>query len=234
MEGNFESISGVSQMFGKEDELEGETAELVVHEPGVAEKSPEPEAVKEETQKQEIAADAVDEEKTKTKKPPRAPGKRKKKGYTDYRYRTRMIKGSILPILYGIVSIQLLNRYVYEFPGYYEYETVLILGGFILGFAIMTGLMLVNLIRAKKKQEEGIKLNPTLGVAAFLPFLVILIGLALFEGIATAWQFSTGFFLAPIIPLLIMIFYEMNSKGKFFVREVSDDPSEPRKLVFVS
>jgi len=218
-------------MFEEHDKNEGEAAghaivlgEQIAPEPPI---SGEPE----EEVKEEETTDV--EEKPKAKRPPRAPGKGKKQRFTDYRYRTRLIKGSILPILYGIVSIQLLNRYVYEFPGYYQYETLLILGGFVLGFAIMTGVTMVNLIRAKKKPEDGAKLNPTLGIVAFLPFLVILIGLVLFEGISDAWQFSTGFFLAPIIPLLIVIFYEMNSKGRFFVREVADDSTEPKKLVFV-
>ena len=33
----------------------------------------------------------------------------KKKNFSDYRYRSRMLKGSILPILYGIISLQMLS-----------------------------------------------------------------------------------------------------------------------------
>lgn len=160
------------------------------------------------------------------------PHKKRKKKFSKYRYRTRLLKGSILPILYGIISIQMLNKYIFEFPDYFEYEIMLILGGFLLGFGILSVVTLTNLIGAKKNPKKGRELKLKIGFIVFIPFLVILIGIALFLGISKAWQFSMGFFLAAIFPIIIVIIYEASSKGKFFVKEVKDDPSKGRKLVF--
>jgi RNase P subunit RPR2 len=157
----------------------------------------------------------------------------KKKKFSDYRYRSRMLKGSILPILYGIISLQMLNSIVFQFPNYYEYKVTIILAGFILGFGILSGITSANLMRAKRNQKNGAQLKVFVGIAAFTPFIVIVLGLALFESISTAWQFSIGFFLATIFPILIVTVVEAGSKGKFFVRELVGDSSFGRKLVFV-
>lgn len=161
------------------------------------------------------------------------PPRKRKKIFKKYRYRTRLLKGSILPILYGIISIQMLNKYVYEFPGYFEYEMMIILTGFILGFGAISSITFSNLARAKKKGKKGCELNLKVGIIIFIPFIIILLILAFFFGISTAWQFSMGFFLAAIFPPLVVIIYEAGSKGKFFVRELKDDPSKGRKLIFI-
>ena len=127
----------------------------------------------------------------------------------------------------------MLNKYVYEFPGYYTYETMMILGGFLLGLVGMLVIILANLIRAKRNPKEGCALKLKAGIIVFIPFLVILLVLAFFYSISTAWQFSMGFFLASIFPVIIVTLFEVGSKGKFFVREVEGDPSEGRKLVFI-
>lgn len=164
------------------------------------------------------------------KKPP---GKEKVR-YSQYRYRTRILKGSILPILYFILSFQMLSKYVYQYPDYYEYNTLMILIGFLLGLGAMAGMTIANLSRAKNNPVNGTKLNLKVGMAAFIPFLVILIILAFFLGIATAWQFSMGFFVAAIFPPLIVILYELTSKKKFFIQEVPNEPSESKKLIAVA
>ncbi len=161
------------------------------------------------------------------------PKRRRKRKYSNYRYRTRIFKGSILPILFGIMSIQMLNKYVYEFPGYFEYEIGMIFAGFLLGFITLSGITLTNLARAKRNPTKGCKLKVVVGLFAYLPFIIILLVLAFFEGLSLAWQFSTGFFLAAIFPLMFVILYETGSKGKFFVQEKVSDPSKGRKLIFI-
>ena len=49
--------------------------------------------------------------KPKVKKPEAAASTKDSGKYMQYRYRTRILKGSILPILYGFVSFQMLNLY---------------------------------------------------------------------------------------------------------------------------
>lgn len=154
--------------------------------------------------------------------------------YSQYRYLYRILKGSILPILYGVISFQMLNTIVLDFPDYYEINYQLIIIGFLLGFICTSGLIITNMIRAKKHPGVGIKLSSTISIAILIPFLIILITLAFNEGLALAWQFSTGFFLAMIFPWIIVLGYELSSKRKFFVQEVPDDPSAGRRLVAVS
>jgi len=171
--------------------------------------------------------------KPKVKKPKVAVSKKDTGKFKQYRYRTRILKGAILPILYGVVSFQMLNLYVYEFPEYYKYNIMIILLGFLLGLISISSLTFFNMLRAKKNRGNGVKLNSVIGVAIYIPFLLILLTLALFYGLALAWQFSMGFFITAIFPILIVIFYELSSKLKFFVEEIPDQPSEGRRLVAV-
>jgi hypothetical protein len=161
-------------------------------------------------------------------------GKKRKRRFKNYRYRTRMIKGSLLPIIFGLISFQMINSSRLQFPDYYEMEAMIILAGFVLGFSSISAITLVNLVKAKKSDKKGFKLNMMVGVAAYLPFIVIFLGLTLFVSLSTGWQFATGFFLASIFPIMIVTLFEATSKGKFFVKEVVDDPSWGRKLVFKS
>jgi DNA-directed RNA polymerase subunit RPC12/RpoP len=159
-------------------------------------------------------------------------GKKRRKKFKNYRYRTRMIKGSILPILFGIISFQMINSSRLQFPDYYELEAMMILMGFLLGFSIVSGITVANLIKAKKSSTNGYQLNMKVGIVAYLPFIVIFLALTLFVSLSTGWKFATGFFLASIFPFLIVTLFEASSKGKFFVKEMVDDPSWGRKLVF--
>jgi hypothetical protein len=159
-------------------------------------------------------------------------GKKRKIKFKNYRYRTRMIKGSVLPIIFGLISFQMINSSRLQFPDYYELEPMIILAGFILGFSTISAITMVNLIKAKKSAKKGYKLNMKVGVIAYLPFIVIFMGLTLFVSLSTGWKFATGFFLASVFPILIVMLFEATSKGKFFVKEAVDDPSWGRKLVF--
>jgi hypothetical protein len=157
----------------------------------------------------------------------------KKKNFSDYRYRSRMLKGSILPIIFGLISLQMLNSNVFQFPDYYEYKTTIILAGFILGFGVLSGITTANLVRAKKNPKNGCSMSMVMGFVGFLPFIIILLGLTFFDSLSTAWQFAVGFFFATIFPILIVTVVEAGSKGKFYVRELVGDSSFGRKLVFV-
>jgi hypothetical protein len=171
------------------------------------------------------AEEEVVEKKSKKKKKTKLKFKR-------YRYRTRMIKGSILPIIFGLISFQMINSSRLQFPDYYELEAMMILAGFMLGFASISAITLVNLVKSKKNLKDGYKLNMKVGFVAYIPFISIFLGLTLFVSLSTGWKFATGFFLASIFPILIVTLFEVSSKGKFFVKEVVDDPSWGRKLVF--
>jgi hypothetical protein len=160
-------------------------------------------------------------------------GGRKRRDFSDYRYRSRMLKATILPIIFGLISLSMLNSNVMQFPKYYEYKITIILAGFILGFGVLTGITTANLLRAKKKGINGCQLNKMMGFVGFLPFIIVLLVLTLFDSLSTAWQFAVGFFFAPIFSILIIAAVEAGSKGKFYVRELVDDPSYGRKLVFV-
>lgn len=157
----------------------------------------------------------------------------KKKDFSDYRYRSRMLKATVMPLIFGFVSLAMLNSNVLQFPKYYEYKVTIILAGFIMGFGVLTGITTVNLVRAKKNQKEGCELNNIMGYIGFLPFIVVVFALTLFDSLSTAWQFAVGFFFAPVFPILIIAAVETGSKGKFYIRELVDDPSFGRKLVFV-
>lgn len=172
-------------------------------------------------------------QKPKKTHPPAAKGKDKAK-YFSIRYRTRILKGSILPILYGLLSIQMLRHYVLEFPDYYQYNIMLIVFGFLIGFGTMSGITLSNIIRTKNNPKRESTMNFMVGLAISIPLIVLVIGLALFIGLASAWQFSIGFFLAAIFPALFVILFELTTKNKFFIREAKDEPQKDRKLVAVA
>jgi hypothetical protein len=127
----------------------------------------------------------------------------------------------------------MLTSFKLQFSDYIELEIMIILGGFFLGFFAISSITIANLIRAKRNGKSGCNLDVKVGLVAYVPFIVILIVLAFFESISTAWKFSTGFFLAPIFPLIIVTLYETGSKGKFFVKELVDDSSQGRTLVFI-
>ena len=198
----------------------------------------ESQGVMDEDYETQIEADSTQEEPESqegiTEYKAKGEGKKRKLKFKNYRYGTRMIKGSVLPIIFGLISVQMINSSRLQFPDYYELEAMIIFAGFILGFSTISTITTVNLIKAKKSDKKGYKLNMKVGVVAYLPFIVIFLGLTLFVSLSTGWKFATGFFLASVFPILIVVLFEATSKGKFFVKEVVDDPSWGRKLVFKS
>lgn len=173
-------------------------------------------------------------QKAKRTRPPTRKAKGGKDKSLEIRYRTRILKGSFLPFLYGIISVMMLRNYTLEFPEHYQIELLLILIGFLLGFAAMSGITLSNIIRTKNNPNSESKMNFSIGLAISIPFIIITVILALFKGLASAWQFSIGFFLAAIFPALFVILFEVSTKKKFFIRETEEEPEKGRKLVAVA
>mgnify|MGYP006284326435 CR=1 FL=1 len=149
-----------------------------------------------------------------------------------YRYLIRILKGAFLPVLYVIVSIFMLRKYVYEFTNYYQYDVLMILAGVLVGLFAMSGMTVFNILRAKDGKKEGVEINNTLIIAVYLPLILILVILALVFGLSTVWQFSIGFFVTSIIPPLIVLLGEVTSRGKFYVLE-REKPKKMLKLVLV-
>jgi MFS family permease len=149
-----------------------------------------------------------------------------------YRYLIRILKGAFLPVLYVVVSIFMLRKYVYEFTNYYQYDVLMILAGVLVGIFAMSGMTVFNIIRARDRKKEGVKIDNTLIIAVYVPLILILVILALVFGLSTVWQFSIGFFVTSIIPPLIVLLGEVTSKGKFYVLE-REKPKKMLKLVLV-
>jgi len=171
---------------------------------------------------------------TSTSKPEGAsPGKPAKESndYAQYRYWTRIAKGSALPLLYTLISVLMLRNYVLEFPMYNEYKVPFIAMGVGLGLFTMTGLTLVNVFRAKGS-KTGIKLDSWTMIAVFVVVFLIVGVLVMFLGIATVWQFSIGFFATTLIPPILVLLLEVAFRGRFSVREYVK-ASETKRLVLV-
>jgi hypothetical protein len=173
-------------------------------------------------------------QKQKKTRPSMQKPKGEKDKYFEIRYRTRILKGSFLPFLYGIISVLMLRNYTMEFPEHYQIDVLLISLGFLIGFGAMSGVTLSNIIRTKNHPRSESKMNFSVGLAISIPFIIITVILALFKGLASAWQFSIGFFLAAIFPALFVILFEVFTKKKFFIRETEDEPEKGRKLVAVA
>jgi uncharacterized integral membrane protein len=148
------------------------------------------------------------------------------------RYWTRIAKGTALPLLYTVMSVLLLRKYVLEYPDYYHYKVLFIFIGAFFGLATMTGITAYNTLRAKKNPFKGIKLESKMILFTYIPVLFIIIILVLVAGISTAWQFSIGFFGTSIVPPILVILMEAVSKGKFFIRETEKTPKK-RQLVLI-
>lgn len=152
--------------------------------------------------------------------------------YMQYRYWTRILKGSALPILYTVVSVFMLRNYSLHFPNYFEYDILFISLGIVLGLLTVTGLTATNLLRAKKKAKKGAKLDQWIVLAVYLPILLVVMVIALFLGLSTMWQFSIGFFGTMVVPPLLVLLFETAFKGRFFVREY-ERPIRMKDLVLI-
>jgi hypothetical protein len=173
------------------------------------------------------------EKKTKKTKPPtKTQQKKAPLKIKEYRYLIRVAKGSFLPILFFVLGLRMLQIYVLEYPDTYQYNFVMILAGFLYGFGLTFGITISNLSRAKNR-TAGAKLNINIGLVGFLIFLIIILFLAFFVGLSTMFQFSIGFFIAAVFPVILILTFEVMYKGKFFVIEDDGTPDVGRKLIFL-
>lgn len=152
--------------------------------------------------------------------------------FTQDRYLTRILKGMALPLLYTLVSILMLRNYSTEYPNYFEYEILFIAAGAVLGFIVITGSTIYNVMRAKKDTKRGVKMETKMILIAYIPIMVIVLVIALIFGLSQAWQLSVGFFATTVIPPLFVLIMELVSKGHLMVREY-EKPSKMRYLVLV-
>ena len=148
----------------------------------------------------------------------------------EYRYRTRLLKSMLLPMLFGIMSIMMLYNYVNGFEPYFSYHMEIILIGFVVGFMAMSGLVISNIRTARKKGTHPLNSKP--GVYLILAFLIPYIALMLVVNPAEAWRFSIGYFFSAIIPPLVVMAYESSAHGKFYVQEEEIDDGLTRNLAF--
>lgn len=150
----------------------------------------------------------------------------------EYRYRTRIIKSMILPLIFSIMSVLMLNSYVTVFDPYFSFDFELIATGFLIGAVVMSGFVMANMRIAKK--EGSYVARQRYGVLIILAFLVPYLYLILFVAPAQAWRFSIGYFLSAVLTPIVVMAYESLSDGKFFIQEEEVDDRLTRTLVFRS
>lgn len=148
----------------------------------------------------------------------------------EYRYRTRILKSMILPLMFSVMSVLMLNSYVTVFDPYFSFNFEIIGTGFLIGAVLMGGFVMANMRTAKK--EGSYVARQKYGVLVIMGFLVPYIYLIMFVSPAQAWRFSIGYFLSAVLTPIVVIAYEALSNGKFFIQEEEVDDRLTRTLVF--
>ena len=145
-------------------------------------------------------------------------------------YVMRIVKGSIFPVLYLVISLQLLRRYTYEYSEYYSFEQMYILLGFALGAVSLLLISARGMLRARRLRMP-IALSDRGVVVGVGLFLTVSIFLALFYSLSSAWQFSIGFFAAGLLTPILGFAIEKGSKGMFWVKEPREDEGTGKRLL---
>ena len=148
----------------------------------------------------------------------------------EYRYRTRILKAMILPLLFSLMSFWMLYSYVTGYEPYFSYHFEIIISGFILGLLVTSGLVIFYMTRAKRSGSYPAR--QLYGIILILVFLVPYLYLMLFIAPADAWRFSLGYFLSAMLSPLAVIIFESYANGKFYVQEEEVDNRLTRTLVF--
>lgn len=148
----------------------------------------------------------------------------------EYRYRTRILKATILPVIFAVMSIWMLYNYVNSYEPYFTYDFNIILPGFLVGFIVITGFVVANMRKAKRDGSYAAKQR--YGLVIILAFLVPYAYLILFIDPAQAWRFSIGYFASAVVTPIVVGAYESLSDGKFYVLEEEVDDRLTRTLVF--
>jgi hypothetical protein len=148
----------------------------------------------------------------------------------EYRYRTRILKATLLPIIFSVMSVLMLYNYVTEFEPYFGWDLQIIIAGFAIGFIVMGGLVVTNMRRAKRAGAYSAK--QWYGAVIILAFVVPYAYFILFVNPSSAWRFSIGYFLSALLTPLVVVSYEAFADGKFYIEEEDVDDRLTRTLVF--
>lgn len=146
-------------------------------------------------------------------------------------YITRWAKASFFPMLYFIVSLSLLRKIRYEYSDYYDYDSLYLMLGMLVGFIFLVIATTGTMLRAKRVKKP-IQLKGRATWIGVIVFIGISFYLAYFEGLAYAWMFSIGFLATGLIIVLIGFLLEKSGKGTYWVKDPLDG-SDKRWLEFV-
>ena len=146
-------------------------------------------------------------------------------------YIVRWAKVSFFPFLYMVISLTLLRKITYEYKEYYNYNTIYLLAGLVMGLVIVVSLALATMLKARRSKRPVLLKGRTswFGVVVFIGSSFYL---AWTQGLAYAWQFSIGFLGAGLLVVLFGFLLEKNSKGTFWIKEPMDK-SDKRWLEFI-
>ena len=148
----------------------------------------------------------------------------------EYRYRTRILKAALLPILFSLMSFLMLNNYVTNYEPHYRYDFEYIAAGLIVGLVVTTGFLVANMRVARR---DGTYLTRQKNsIVIILAFLVPYLYLMLFKSLELAWKFSIGYFFSMMVTPIVVMVYESYARGKFYVQEEELDDRLTRTLVF--
>ncbi len=146
-------------------------------------------------------------------------------------YVTRWAKASFFPMLYFIVSLSLLRKIRYEYAEYYDYDSLYLMLGMLVGFIFLVIATTGTMLRAKRAKKP-IQLKGRATWIGVIVFIGISFYLAYYEGLAYAWMFSIGFLATGLIIVLIGFALEKSGKGTYWVKDPMDN-SDKRWLEFI-
>ena len=146
-------------------------------------------------------------------------------------YVIRWAKVSFFPMLYFAVSLSLLRKIRYEYSEYYDYDSLYLMLGMIVGFIFLVLATTGTMLRAKRVKKP-IQLKGRATWIGVIVFIGISFYLAYFEGLAYAWMFSIGFLATGLVIVLIGFALEKSGKGTYWVKDPLDG-SDKRWLEFV-
>jgi peptidoglycan/LPS O-acetylase OafA/YrhL len=148
----------------------------------------------------------------------------------EYRYRTRIIKAALLPVLFSLMSFLMLNNYVTGYEPYFTYDFDVIAAGFAIGMVVTTGFLIANMRVARRDGSYPSRQKNS--IVIILAFLVPYVYLMMFVNLSLAWKFSIGYFFSAVLTPIVVMVYESHARGKFFVQEEEVDDRLTRTLVF--
>jgi hypothetical protein len=148
----------------------------------------------------------------------------------EYRYRTRVLKAAILPVLFSLMSFLMLYNYVTGYEPYFTYDFEYIMAGFAVGLVVTTGFLVANMRVARRDGAYASRQRNS--IVIILAFLAPYLYLMMIKSLSLAWKFSIGYFFSAMLTPIVVMVYEMQSHGKFYVQEEEVDDRLTRTLVF--